>query len=495
MSIAEPVATPTEATGAQTGLRSGSIGLAGVLMQSVTTIAPAIAGLFTIPFIASNAGVAAPLAYFGAFVIALTLGWVLSQFAKHMTSAGTYYTYVSRSLGAKAGFLVAWVYFLFYPVVVAQVGSFMGDTLEGTLKAEYGWDWFHWWYFMVFLIVVCAWTAYRGIELSTRLLIVLGLFELGVCVVLALFGFFDPGPGGVNFDWLDPGQAPSGHAFFLGIIFAIFAITGWDAAAPIAEESADPKRTIPRAVIGSILLLGGFLVFVSWGQLSGFGTDRIDDFTGSEQLPAFVLGHKYWGGAWIFVLIALLNSAIAVGIACTNAAARIFFSMGRSGVLPRSLAALHPTNRTPVNAIWLQTAISVVLGLGLAIAIGQANVYNVTGTMFTFALIPVYIAANVGVFVFYRREHPDEFNVLAHVLVPIASSAALVLVGWYSLNPLPDYPISLAAPIVGGWLVVGIVVLAAMLGRGHRDWLERAGSTVAEGVNTPDERGARTTVA
>lgn len=479
-------------TAADTGLKAGALGLPGVLMQSVTTIAPAIAGLFTIPFIASNAGVASPLAYFGAFLIALSLGYVLSQFTKHMTSAGTYYTFVSRSVGGKLGFLVAWVYFLFYPVVIAQVGSFMGDTLANTLNAHYGWTWFHWWYFMIFLIAFVGWAAWRGIELSTKVLVALGLFEILVVVALAVSGFIDPGPGGINLHWLNPGEAESGHAFFLGIIFAIFAITGWDAAAPIAEESEDPKRNVPRGVIGSILILGAFLVFVSWGQLTGWGTDQITSFIESPELPAFVLGEKYWGGAWVIVLLALFNSAIAVSIACTNAATRIFYSMGRSGALPKGLAKLDQKRQTPINAIWLQTAINVVLGLGLAVAIGVENVYNVTGTMFTFALIPVYLVANVGLYVYYRREHRDEFNLFGHVIVPIVSSIALIAVGYYSLNPMPEYPISLAAPIVVAWLLVGVGVIAVMVARGREDWLARAGDTVTEHEETEEEHAHHT---
>jgi amino acid transporter len=478
-------------TVAQTELKPGALGLGGVLMQSVTSIAPAIAGMFTIPFITSNAGIAAPLAYFGAFVIALMLGRVLTLYVRHLTSAGSYHTFVTRSLGAKPGFLVAWVYFLFYPVVIAQVGSFMGDTLEGTLKSEYGWNWFHWWYFMVFLIVFVGWTAFRGIELSTKVLVTLGLFETAVVVALAICGFADPGPGGVSLSVFNPGNAPSGHGLFLGVVFAIFAITGWDAAAPIAEESKDPKRNVTRGVIGSILLLGAFLVFVSWGQLSGWGTDHLDKFTSSSELPAFVLGHKYWHGLWIIVLLALFNSAIAVSIACMNASTRIFFSMGRAGVLPRGLAVLHPKYRTPTNAIWLQTAVNVVLGLGLAIAIGQANVYNVTGTMFTFALIPVYIVANIGIYRYYRSEWPQEFSVFSMIIIPVVSSIALILVGWYSLNPLPAYPVSLAAPIVAGWLVVGAIVLVVMLNRGRSDWLDQAGTAVSEVEETPDSKEPR----
>src|SRR6201986_3212052 len=192
---------------AQTELKAGAIGLPGVLMQGVTAIAPAIAGMFTIPFIVSNAGVAAPLAYLGAFVIALMLGYVLAQFTKHMTSAGTYYTFISNSLGERWGFLVAWTYLLFYPVVVAQVGSFMGSTLQSTLGAEYGWT-VHWWYFMVFLIVLVALTAWRGIELSTSVVVVLGILETLIVLALAISGFADPGSGGVNLQWLNPGNAP-----------------------------------------------------------------------------------------------------------------------------------------------------------------------------------------------------------------------------------------------------------------------------------------------
>ncbi|MGH8163674.1 MAG: APC family permease, partial [Rhodanobacteraceae bacterium] len=289
-----------------------------------------------------------------------------------------------------------------------------------------------------------------------------------------------PGAGGVNLDWLNPGNSPTGHGFFLAIVFAIFAIGGWDAAAPIGEESRNPRRNVPRGVIGSILILGAFLVFASWGQLSGWGTLHADKLAASPELPAFVLGHKYWGGAWIILLIALLNSSLAVSIAVTNASVRIFYAMARSGVLPRQMSVVHPKHKTPVNAIIFQTAVNLVLGVGLAFAVGQNNVYNVTGLMATFALAPVLIVANVGMTVFYWRDHRQDFNVLKHVLVPIVSSAALVLVVYYSLNPAPAYPASLAAPITIGWLVLGLGVLFTMLRLGKRAWLVHAGAAVAE---------------
>lgn len=472
---------------AQTELKAGAIGLPGVLMIGVTTIAPAIAGMFTIPFIVSNAGVTAPLAYLGAFVIALMLGYVLAQFSKYMTSAGTYYTFVSRSLGGRMGFLVAWIYLLFYPVVVAQVGSFMGDTLQGTLKAEYGVT-FKWWWFMAFLIVLVAVTAYRGIEISTEIVVVLGILETLIVLALALSGFADPGKGGVNLDWINPGNAPSGHALFLGIVFAIFAISGWDAAAPIAEESEDPKRNVPRGVLGCILILGVFLFVVSWGQTTGWGTNDMGGFAGSSELPAFVLGHKVWGGAWIIVLIALFNSALAVAIATTNAATRFVYGMARTGVLPRQLTSVHPRYRTPTGAIAFQTVVNICLGLILPIGVGVANVYNITGTWFTFALAPVYAAANVGLFFYVRDQHPGELNWLKHALVPAIGTVALGFVVYYSLNPLPAWPIKLAPLVVVLWLALGLAVLLAMILSGKESLLARAGEAVAERIETQHER-------
>jgi amino acid transporter len=473
-------ATATEPPGSQ--LKAGVVKLPGVLMQSVTSIAPAIAGMFTVPFIVLNAGVGAPMAYLGAFIIALLLGYVLAQFSRHLSSTGSYYTFVSRSLGGRAGFLVAWVYLLFYPVVIAQVGSFMGSTLQSTLKAEYNVT-FEWWWFMVFLIALVAWTAWRGVELSVNLIIGLGVIEFVIVAALGLWGLANPGPGGLNLNWVTTiGHSGQLHGLFLGVVFAIFAITGWDAAAPLAEESEDPKRNIPRAVLGSIVILGIFLVVVSWGQTTGWGTSRLGAFASSSELPAFVLGKQYWGWGWLIVLFALFNSAIAVSIACTNASTRFLYGMARAKALPSALTKVHQRFNTPSNAILVQTVINILLGLVLPLAIGVANVYNVTGTWFTFALAFVYVVSNVGLFVFYRREHADEFGWGKHLVVPALGIVALAVVVYYSVNPLPAWPVSLAPFIVVGWLVVGAIVVAVVY-RGDRSRnLALAGAAMGEGV-------------
>ena len=460
-----------------------------MLIQGVSSISPAGAALFTLAFIVSNVGVTAPLAYLGAFVIALMLGYVLAQFSKYLTSTGSYYTYVSNSLGARAGFLAGWVYLLFYPVSVAQAAVFMGDSLQNTLKAEYGWA-FEWWWFVTFIIVLVALTTYLGIQLSVGLMIVLGVIETLIVVALAIAGFADPGPGGVNFQWLNPHNAPSGHSLFLGVVFAIFAISGWDSAAPLGEESEDPKKTIPRGVMGCILILGVVLIFSSWGQIAGWGTDNVGTLSNSSELPALVLGHKYWGGAWVIVLIALVNSVIATSIASANTATRFIYGMAKTGVFPRRLTSINK-RKTPTGAIVLQTLINIGLGIGLPLAIGVANVWNVTGTWFTFATAPVFATANVGLFFYVRRNHPDDFSWFKHAIVPLMGIVALALVVYYSLTPLPPWPIKLAPLIVVSWFGLGVAVLVAMILSGKESLLAHAKDAAADRIETPEERAAR----
>ena len=126
----------------------------------------------------------------------------------------------------------------------------------------------------------------------------------------------------------------------------------------------------------------------------------------------------------------------------------------------------------------------MVLGLLLPLVIGVANVYNVTGTWFTFALAFVYMVANIGLYRFYRQQHPDEFSWVKHAVIPAIGSAALIVVVYYSVNPLPAWPVSLAPFIVLGWLVVGFGVLAYVYRGDRAGNLALAGMAMGETPET-----------
>src|SRR5262249_17441922 len=138
-----------------------------------------------------------------------------------------------------------------------------------------------------------------------------------------------------------------------------FALTGWEGVAPLAEESANPRRVVPQALLGTILIMGIFLVFTSWGILSGWGTQDLKALTDEgEKLPLqlpIALAKRFWGPGWLLVLFALLNSMAAVSVATTLVSTRMWYAMARSGSLPAWLSVVHARHQTPANAVALQT--------------------------------------------------------------------------------------------------------------------------------------------
>jgi amino acid transporter len=470
-------------------LRGGALGLPAAVMQGVSHIAPAVGMVLTLQFITSLAGVTAPLAYALAFVIVLTLGISLTQLAKHLPSAGGYYTYVSRTVHPRAGFLTAWLFFLYDPTGAAINLAFMGFFFEGTMRTEYGIN-FPWWLFFVIGGAFISVLVYRGIEISARTMIVLASLEIALVVALGLTGLLSPGEGGINFASYNPAEAKDLSGLYLGVVFSIFAFTGFESVAPLAEETDNPRRNLPRAIILSILIMGAFYIFTSWALLVGWGTSDLNAFVNASENPVFLLAHRLWGVAWIVVFIAVINSILAVSIATTNAATRVFFAMGRSGALPGWLARVHPEHRTPSNAILLQTFITFAFGLGLGVALGPDQEFFLMGVAITLGLIFVYSMGNVGVFRYYRSERPGEFNVLLHVVFPLLSTIALLWVGYKSIVPLPDLPVGYAPFVVGVWLVIGIILVWWLSRTGREEWLRKAGEVMGEESVTEGPRGA-----
>jgi amino acid transporter len=154
----------------------------------------------------------------------------------------------------------------------------------------------------------------------------------------------------------------------------------------------------------------------------------------------------------------------------------MWYAMARSGSLPRGLADLHGRYKTPVNAISSQTLVTVVFGIGVGIWIGPDQEFFLMGTVLTLALAVIYSLGNLGVFLFYRKERPQDFHPVLHALFPLISSVAILWVAYKSVVPLPAPPISYAPAIVAGWFLVGVFVLIVMKLIGQEKWLLRAGS-------------------
>jgi amino acid transporter len=487
-------AAPLQTSGTPgTRLRSGAIGLPGATMQAVATIAPAIAGLFFTQFVVSLTGVTAPLAYVLGVCIVLMLGSTLVQLSKHMSSAGGYYTFVSRAINPRVGFMTAWMYVFYNPVCAGPIYAYFGYLLEQELKTHYNINApYLWWLTFIVFAPFVAFLAWRGLAVSVRVLVGLGLLEMAIVFALALSGFISPGPGGDNLSSWVPSHSLSGEGFALAVVFSLQALTGWEAAAPLAEETSNPRRNIPRATMISIIALGIFLVVVYWGQIIGWGTSILtgkgaNALVNSPDLPGLAIAHRLWGAAWVIVLLAMFSSTLAVCQACNNVSTRIWFKMGETGTLPGWFAKVHPVHRTPTNAILANLALSLGVGLGVGFALNASRSYFLTnGLILVLAVLYIYVSANVAVALYYLRQRRQEFNPILHIVLPVLSTAALIYVTIKSFQPFPSFPYNYAPLIDGIWFAIGLIILGYLWVTKRDAWIAKAGEASVDADVIPE---------
>jgi amino acid transporter len=444
-------------------------------MQGIATIGPSFAILASFVFIVSYAGLSTPWAFlFGGILLGLQ-ALSVSQLAKVFPSAGGWYTWIARALHPRAGFFAGVLFSVWLPPVAVLTMSYLSQTvLEPSVKAEYGVD-VKWWIWVIVFVAVVIGFAYAGIALSEKALIITGSIEIVIMVALAFSGLASPGKGGFSWAPLNPGNFGLAGNLFLGVVFSIFAFSGWESTGPLAEESRNPKRNVPIGLVGSVIVLMIYFVFVTWGYLVGIGVSKVGGIPAAAAFPVATLAQRLWGGAWVFLLFALLNSAVALSIACFNGGSRTWYGMGRSGVLPRALGKVESRRQTPINAIHAQVGVQLI-GFVCVLIWGATNVFLSWANAITIGLILMYFLANIAVVKYYLTEGRSQFNPLLHLVVPVVAAAAGVLVIWKSYFS----PYTSTGPVFWGLmsfiviLALTIVALIYLRVRGQEDWLHRA---------------------
>ena len=466
----------TRATGRRrraTGLRRGALGPVQATMQGITHIAPTAGVVLILQDETGTLGRAVPFAFALAFVIMGLIGISLSELARLLPSAGGLYTYISRALHRRLGWLAGWVNLLYDPFGTAIDLAALGYLLNQALKASYGFN-LPWW--LTFALGAAIVTAIidRGVSLTGRAQVILGGLEVAILLAVCITALIDPGAGGISADGFDPGNAPPGSDLFVAVILAVFGFTGFESVAPLAEETRRPRRTVPLAMLASLLIVGLFVVFCIWALLIGWGTDHLGSLVAYPGNPVFEITRRLWGPAWVLLLLAIVNSLLSVSVASTNSSTRVMYAMGRTGALPRWFAAIDPRHGTPRNAIIAQTVLTVAVGYGLGFAMGPFNAFLMIGIAITVALAVLYVLCALGVIRLFATEQRAAFNPILHLVVPGLACVAVGFVLYHSIVPVPPYPLSISLPLAGGWVLVGIIVSAVLTRTGHTGWLERS---------------------
>jgi amino acid transporter len=440
-------------------LREHSIGLAQVVFQSITHMAPAAAVAYSIYISVPYSRQALPLSVGLALIACICAATAIGQLAKLFPSAGGLYTYAARALGPWAGFLVAWLFIGFQPLVAPFLYLEFGWAMSEVFTSETGFDYSgQWWIWVVLMTVIVFLLTYRDIRISTTAGVILGVFEIGIFAALAIWMLLS-NAGDLNVQPFNPSHADGDWGgVFKGMVFAILAFIGFEASAPLGEEAKNPRRTVPRAVVGSAIAIGLFYLLCSYAWVFGAGFDNfVDQATGAD--PWRNLGKVFWSTGWILVFLAICNSIAANSNAAVNAATRVFYSLARNGLAPRPLGRTHPNFKTPHVAIIWMSALALVLSLLIGWKWNPGIGFGVIATAAVPLVIVVYMLVSAGCIWHYWRERRGEFNVLLHVVLPIGGIILFFFPLYYQFYELPPpYPFKYGNWYAGIWAAAGVLL-------------------------------------
>ncbi len=360
---------------------------------------------------------------------------------------------------------MAWAYvlvgWLIPPLVLLQLGF----TTASTINSDFpGYPANLWWPWSLAGAAIILAAGYFGVRTSARLGTILGVSEIAVFGVLAVFLLVHAGGHNTGQVFTTHYSATGLTGVIGGSVFTLLAFGGFEGAAPLAEETRNPRRTIQRAVLLATLLIGLLYVFTTYAVDVAFGPGKFAAFSAETGTASWVgLARSLYGLFWFFVFLAIVNSTIANANAGINVSSRTSFAMGRVGAFPRFLAQVHPRHRSPVPAIVVAFVITVAVTLGLGLHYDPTVAFEMVGTGLVILLVAVYIMMNAACLgYFLRRGDQGGFRWLSHLVVPVLGIAAFVP-AWLTaagikvfsfVSPLKP-PLSYMGPGVGGFMVVG----------------------------------------
>lgn len=431
----------------ETSLHHGRLGVLGIVFFVVAAAAPLVGMTGAVPVaIAAGNGAAAPGAYVAVGIILLLFSVGYAAMASKVTNTGAFFAFVGRGLGIIPGVGSAFTSLVAYLAVQLAIFGFFGGIVSGEMNDKFGLDlpWYVW--------TLIAWALVTGLSLLS---VDIGAKLLGVLMSLELLSliwvsfavlFSSDKPEGVDLgaSFLPQNIFSGGLASTAGIAlaFAFASYIGFEATAIYGEESRDPHRTVPRATYLAVIIITVIFGFTAFAIVTGLGAssvvDRTVELTTVDGTPLanpaavlFAVAEKYVGTWIVDVMSWLVISSLFAGLlAFQNSAARYFFAMGRSGVLPRALDRVNGRG-APWTAALTTSAISLVV----IVIFWVGNLDPVVNLFFWFsglavlAIVFVEILVSLAVIAFFSR-HRGEASVWASVIAPLLSILGLTVGLW-----------------------------------------------------------------
>lgn len=481
---------PTAAT-APTASGPRKLRLWEALALSVGLMGPTLAMGLNGPGVAATAGKTVPLVFLLGFVGVCLVGYGFWRLTQHFNHAGSVYALAGATIGPRAGFFGGFAllgtYFFFFVCTNAAVGVFTEAFLRQVGLEHTG----AWIVYAVLSSIAAIIVNVRDSRVVARtLLVVEGVGIVAMLLLAAVVvggaglglgrGSVDGGRTGLDLTTFTSGGT-TGGSVMTATVFAFLSWAGFEACAALGEETDDPKRNIPRALAGSVLITGVLYVLMMFAQTIGFGTHPggVAAFAGAES-PLTTLS-EHFVGTWFALVVAFtaMASAFASSLSSSAAASRMVYALARDGFGPASLARLDPRTGAPRTAL---VALVVVGLVGDAIAwasgVSAFDTYYWFATLGVLCVLVSYAVVGVGVIRFIVAGHAD--IPMWEAVVPTTGIAYLLYV-FYQQSTAQEAPYTYFPWIAGAWCLVGLVVVIAAPGLTRRIGERLTGELTATG--------------
>jgi APA family basic amino acid/polyamine antiporter len=353
-------------------------------------------------------------------------GLSYAELASMFPAAGAEYDYTRRAFPERWAFLVGWTMVLGLMVATAAIAIGFAHYLQ---------------YFIdvplvpaaVALVVLNAAIASSGIQRSARLSLALSVLQVAGLLLVIVIGASHVGSRSVISD-------ADASGVFGGAALVFFAFIGFDEVITLAEETRNPTRVIPRALLAALGISALLYMAVAVAAVSVIGAPAL---AGSNRPLADVMAHVLGGSAEGVVAAIALVTTLNTSLLALTAASRLTYGMASAGAFPTVAAGVLRRTGAPFPAI--------VAAAGGAIAFALAGDLTFIASVTDFAVYLVFLAVNAAVIVLRRRapDAPRSFRTPGSIrgipVIPVAGSVAV-------LAMIPQ--------LAAGSLVVGAAVVA-----------------------------------
>ena len=392
------------------GLKAGALGLTATVVIGVASTAPGYSLAASVGLVTEQVGLQAPAIMLVAFVPMAFIAAAYFYMNRADPDCGTTFTWATRALGPRAGWLGGWGIIMADLVIMPNLA---GVTATYTFQL-FGLDslaenkWAVLALGCTFLLLM-AWVCVTGIELSARSQVLLLGTEIVILVVFSIVAIVkvfgsNPPEGSVkpSLSWLNPFAIPSWGGVVGGVLVALFIYWGWDTAVTVNEECEDANTTPGKAAIISTVILLATYVVVTIGAQAVAGPDFLtknpDDALGA-------VGEIVLGG-WLnkLLILAVMTSAMASTQTTILPAARSMLSMGSHKAGPAVLAEIDRKHLTPAKSTWFFGVVSCLWYI-LLVAIGGEDQHPYYASIAAVGLMIAFYYGLTGVVcvVYYRK--------------------------------------------------------------------------------------------